>query len=49
VADGKYLDRKWNIYAPAVIPDVDEDGIADLVVVHGGGPDPQVGYTLRIL
>ncbi|XP_052801612.1 protein FAM234B-like [Mya arenaria] len=35
-ADTKYLNRGWNIYAPAAIPDVDEDGVADIIIAHGG-------------
>ena len=35
---GKYMNRGWNIYAPAAMPDLDEDGVNDIVIAHGGDP-----------
>ena len=34
----KYIKRGWNIYAPAALPDLDEDGVRDIVIAHGGDP-----------
>ena len=36
--DSKYLNRGWNIYAPAAMPDLDDDGVPDIVIAHGGDP-----------
>lgn len=38
VADRRYVNRGWNIYAPAVVPDLDEDGVKDIIIAHGGDP-----------
>ena len=36
--DTKYLDRSWNIYAPAAVQDLDDDGVNDFIIAHGGDP-----------
>lgn len=28
--------RFWNVYKPLVLPDIDGDGIRDILIVHGG-------------
>lgn len=38
VGDDRYVNRGWNIYAPAAVPDLDEDGVKDLIIAHGGDP-----------
>lgn len=32
----KAIDDRWNVFAPAMLPDVDGDGVADMVVANGG-------------
>ena len=38
MVDSKYLNRGWNIYEPAALPDLDDDGVRDIVIAHGGDP-----------
>eukprot|EP00058_Branchiostoma_floridae_P021691 XP_002607181.1 hypothetical protein BRAFLDRAFT_68024 [Branchiostoma floridae] len=34
--DPTLVDRHWNFYMPQLVPDLDGDGVADLVAAHGG-------------
>ncbi|KAK3602624.1 hypothetical protein CHS0354_034208 [Potamilus streckersoni] len=38
VTDRKHLNHGWNIYSPTVISDMDDDGVNDIVISHGGDP-----------
>lgn len=44
-SEKKYVNRGWNIYSVTVIPDMDNDGVADLIISHGG--DPTVPAEVR--
>ncbi|OWF47957.1 protein FAM234B-like [Mizuhopecten yessoensis] len=33
-----YVNRGWNIYSVAIIPDMDGDKVKDIVISHGGDP-----------
>ncbi|XP_067662183.1 protein FAM234B-like isoform X2 [Haliotis asinina] len=39
-----YFTQTWNVYQPVLLPDVDADGVEDIVVSHGGDPniEPEV-------
>ncbi|XP_060600384.1 protein FAM234A-like [Ruditapes philippinarum] len=47
VGDERYVNRGWNIYAPAAVPDLDDDGVADLIIAHGGDPTVAAEITHR--
>ena len=32
------MEENWNTYNVLVIPDMNKDGVPDLVVAHGGDP-----------
>ncbi|CAH1274303.1 FAM234B [Branchiostoma lanceolatum] len=34
--DPSLVDRHWNFYMPQLVPDLDGDGVPDLVAAHGG-------------
>lgn len=36
--DGSTFNRGWNIYSTNVIPDMDYDGVNEIVLAHGGDP-----------
>ncbi|KAJ8299124.1 hypothetical protein KUTeg_023184 [Tegillarca granosa] len=36
--DGSIFNRGWNIYSTNVIPDMDYDGVNEIVLAHGGDP-----------
>lgn len=37
-AKGEHLFNQWNIYQALVVPDVNEDNVDDVLVLHGGYP-----------
>lgn len=41
------MEEIWNIYNVLIIPDMNQDGVLDLVVAHGGDPTfpPEVCQT----
>ncbi|XP_033752716.1 uncharacterized protein LOC117336335 isoform X1 [Pecten maximus] len=41
-----YIKREWNIYSIAVIPDMDDDKVNDIVIAHGG--DPTVAAEIHV-
>ena len=43
-ADPSMTDIRWNYYQPQVIPDLDGDGVPDVVVSHGGNGE----YTAMV-
>ena len=38
-ADPAVTNNKWSYFQPQVIPDLDGDGVFDVVVTHGGNGD----------
>ena len=42
-----FLNFGWNIYSPATIPDLDYDGVGEVLISHGG--DPTVPAEVNIL
>ncbi|KAK3612229.1 hypothetical protein CHS0354_039511 [Potamilus streckersoni] len=36
--DGKFLRTDWNTYQPRALPDLDGDGVLDVLVANGGSP-----------
>jgi len=45
--DQSQMEEIWNIYNVLIIPDMNQDGVLDLVVAHGGDPTfpPEVCQT----
>ncbi len=54
----KYINIDWNVHQPLRLPDWDDDGVAELLVAHGGeykyGPEVKHqnkswGVSLRVI
>ena len=45
------LNKHWNVLAPGVVNDLNEDGVNDLVVINGGDTryKPQVVYLFILV
>lgn len=50
-AERTYLKRQWNVYQVSALPDLDGDGVPEILVPHGGEPSfpPEVRTYLTVI